>query len=127
MIPKKNVKLSDTSIEVALDRICNEAGIKLVKGREVAVPGFTISPDRQVLGTNILIECDGAYHETRIQIRKASWRDDLLVSAGYRVFHIESELLVTHNLGDSDRFHPYVAKALKEFIASKESCKYLRA
>ena len=127
MIPEKNVKLSDTSIEVALDRICNEAGIKLVKGREVAVPGFTISPDRQVLGTNILIECDGTYHTTQIQRRKSSWRDDLLIQAGYRIFHIESELLVTHGLGDTDQFHPYVLKALNEFIASNEKVHYLRA
>ena len=127
MIPKKNIKLTDTSIEVALDEICKDAGIKLVKGAEVQVPGFTISPDRQILGTNILLECDGTYHTTKIQIRKSRWRDDLLVQAGYRVLHIESELLVTHGLGSSTQFHPYVLAQLKSFIASSEAIQYVRA
>jgi hypothetical protein len=124
---KKNEKFSDTSPEKALDSICEKLGLALIKGEEIQVPGFTISPDRKIAGTNVLLEADGIYHDTKIQRRKSSWRDDALVASGYRVLHIESELLVCHGLSDSDRFWPYVSVEIKKFIDSSEPTKYLRA
>jgi len=124
---KQNEKFTETSIEQALDQICAKLGLALVKGQQIQIPGFTISPDRQVAGTNVLLEADGIYHDTKIQRRKSSWRDDALVQSGYRVLHVESELLVCHGLGNSEMFHEYVSKEIKKFFDSSEPVKYLRA
>lgn len=124
---KQNEKLTNTTPEIALNEICSKLGLTLIRSTEVQVPGFTLRPDRRIADTDIILEADGPYHNTKIQGRKASWRDDLLVQSGYRVLHVESELLVCHGLEDSKRFHPYVATAITEFLLSDEKVKYLRA
>jgi hypothetical protein len=124
---KQNIKYTDSSPEMALDSICEALGLGLAKGKEIQAPGFTLRPDRQIVDTNILLEADGRYHDSRIQNRKNDWRDDLLVKSGYRVLHIESELLVTHGLGNSRQFWPHVSTAISEFLLSDEAVKYLHA
>ena len=129
---KQNEKFSGTAPETAFADLCKANGITAIA--QFTLPPlvsfgetYSITADFRIGSSEVLVEVDGTYHTTKIQIRKSSWRDDLLVQSGYRVFHCESELLVCHNLGDSKRFWSYVLKALNEFIVSNEEVRYLKA
>lgn len=101
-IAQNNTKTEDTAPELAFE--------KLFEGRVIKPPRITIhslepfdesesiylfKPDFQFIDTNLLVEIDGPYHRTPIQERKTRWRDSQLFAKGYRVLHIDSELLTT--------------------------------
>ena len=137
---EENTKYEDTRPEDAFQELCTNAGIQLEDHPKVSFLEFELTPDFRVEKTIVYVAIDGEkFHLGSARKRnKDAWRDEQMISRGLRLFHIEAELLVFHNVPkakqlrepaftDSKHFHPYVLKALKEFIASKESVKYLRA
>ena len=66
---------------------------------EDMVGKWRLRPDILVV-PNTVIEVDGPYHKTPTERRKTKWRDALLVGAGYRVIHIDSELTKNQKLRD---------------------------
>lgn len=74
--------------------------------------GLSLCPDRHFVGTVVLVQIDGAYHDTHRQQKKDEWRDRLLNEKGFRVIHIAAALLMTK------KFHGYVIQKTEAFLAS---------
>jgi very-short-patch-repair endonuclease len=112
-IAQNNTKAEDTAPERAFE--------ELFAGKVIKPPPITITdpesvliydfkPDFQFIGTNVLVEIDGPYHRTKIQQRKTEWRDSRLLAMGYRVLHIDTELL------DVKEYHIEVAQCTAAFL-----------
>ncbi len=120
---KEHIKYSDTSIELALDQICVQLlNIKLVTPQPIWHEGKPIRPDRQIPNTNILLEADGYYHfASAKQLNKTKWRDEMLVSKGFRILHIPADVLLAEGVKDSKKFWQYVSEEIKKFQSNSLS------
>jgi hypothetical protein len=75
---------------------------------------WTLRPDRQIKDTNIVVQLDGPYHRTKRQQQKHNWRDGAIIANGYRVLHIDTELLTVK------RYWPFVKDEIAAFEMGKE-------
>jgi hypothetical protein len=129
-IPKKNVKLSDTSLETDLDDLGKEYDIPFTRAptifvKELDGTPYGFRPDRAIAGTNILVEADGPYHESVIQRRKSAWRDAQLIASRFRVLHISGRLIQAENRGDLKAYWKYIAGEVNRFRAETTTIYYI--
>lgn len=112
-----------TRPEVAFDRLFGNRVIRPGRVEIVDDEGskWSLSPDRQFVGTVVLVQIDGVYHRTRRQQRKSEWEDRALNEKGFRVLHIDTELLM------AKKYHPDVIKAVESFLLSAEPTRRLPA
>jgi very-short-patch-repair endonuclease len=109
-IKQNNMAAEYTRPEVAFDSIF---GNRVTKPFPILLPsGWSACPDRQFIDTKILIEIDGEYHRTMKQESKGAWRDKQLEAMGYRVLHIDAELLLVK------KYHLYLRHKVEEFLKS---------
>ena len=69
-----------------------------------------LCPDFIFVGTNVLVAIDGPYHRTAYQQRKSKRQDEALNAKGFRVLHIDSELLMVK------KYHCYVVAEVEAFL-----------
>lgn len=110
-LAQNNTKAEDTSLEEALEDIFpglleKVEPIECKEGSET----WMIRPDRRIKGTNVLLEADGGYHESRRETQKSHWRDGLLLARGYRIVHIPRQLLETQ------AYYGYVKQVVLSFV-----------
>jgi len=123
VISKNNVVADYTRPEVAFDVLF---GNRVTKPLPIDITDddrgkWTLSPDRQMIGTNVLVQIDGPYHHTTRQEQKSKWEDELFNQNGFRVLHIDSGLLMVK------RYHPHVLKETEAFLRSDEKSRRLPA
>jgi hypothetical protein len=96
-IKQRNTKVENTAPEIEFGKLFAGLVIK-PPSINIAIEGsqlfYSFNPDFQFIGTNLLVEIDGPYHRTKKQESKTRWRDSELFAKGYRVLHIDSELLM---------------------------------
>ena len=111
-IDQRNTVAESTRPELAFDGIFEKRVDKPNPVQIVDDEGskWSISPDRTFVGTNVLVQVDGVYHRTRRQERKTKWEDMALNEKGFRVLHIDAELLM------AQKWHPYVTQRVEAFL-----------
>ena len=85
------------------------------------IGGALFRPDRQFIGTKVLVHIQGKYHRTEIQRKHTQWQFSLLQSAGYRNLAIDADLLMTK------KYHQYVIDCTEKFLTSTKEWEYLYA
>lgn len=95
----QHVKFSFTKPENQFAKILDGWGYKsrYLRERPVTVPGleYTFHADFLLQGIPIiLVEIDGVYHFTAIQMRKSAWRDECLTKAGFIPIHVPVDMLL---------------------------------
>ena len=123
IIDTNNTVAEFTRPEIAFDklfgnRVTQPLGIQIVDDEG---DRWTLRPDRQFIGTVVLVQIDGVYHRTRRQQKKSEWEDEALNEKGFHVLHIDTELLMTK------RYHPYVVDMTEKFLKSVEPSRRLAA
>lgn len=116
VIDKNNTTAEYTRPEIAFDHMFGNRVVKPLPIQIVDDEGskWTLRPDRQFVGTVVLVQIDGVYHRTRRQQKKSEWEDAALNENGFRVLHIDTELLMTK------KYHPYVVDMTERFLKSSE-------
>jgi hypothetical protein len=123
IIAQNNIAAEYTAPEMVFDR--------LFKGRVFKPPGITLtdedgdkwtfSPDRQFIGTNVLVEIQGPYHRTKRQEQKTRWRNSELLAKGYRMLEIDTERLETK------RYHAQTVAEVEAFLKGNRLTEHLFA
>lgn len=119
-IQQNNTVPEFTKPEMVFDSLFGHRVIKPL-AIKIEDEGLSLSPDRHFVGTVVMVEIDGAYHNTERQRKKAEWRDRLLNERGFRVLHISAELLMTK------KYHFYVTQKTEVFLESEKLVERLAA
>lgn len=112
VIDRNNTVAEFTRPEIAFDALF---GNRVVKPLPIEIidderSKWSLSPDRMFIGTNVMVQIDGVYHRTRRQEQKSRWEDEALNEKGFRVLHIDSQLLM------AKKYHPYVVDETESFL-----------
>jgi hypothetical protein len=123
VIDKNNIVAEFTRPEIAFDALFGNRVVQPLSIQIVDNEGsrWTLRPDRQFVGTVVLVQIDGVYHRTRRQQKKSEWEDRALNEKGFRVLHIDAELLMVK------RYHSDVVKVVESFLLSTQPVKRLPA